>query len=106
MRKDRPSGLSKRDLLCGILVAALSPAVGDAKAVEIASTACEPLFESVPPGERWFPVIDKAHARLAIHFATRACRFGAITQDECDWVCAKARRVILADDTEEGPHAA
>jgi hypothetical protein len=63
--------------------------------LDVAAKACEPLFGAVPVPEHWFPVIDPAHARAAIAYATRAVAHGQLTQDEADFVCTKARRVIM-----------
>ena len=91
----RPDGLSKRDLLVGIL-AGSAVASGIHPALEIAATACEPLFEDyVPDMRRWYPIITPTHARAAITYAGRAFRCGALTPAEYDWVCEKARMAII-----------
>lgn len=93
--KERPAGITKRDILVGVLVASIMPAFGVAEAVELSSAACEPLFKSIPPGERWYPMIDATHCRLAIRYAARAHRYGVLTKEEYDYVCEKARRRLL-----------
>jgi hypothetical protein len=91
----RPEGVTKRDLLVGILVGA-AVAVGHHPALDIAATACEPLFEDYPPNmQRWYPIITPAHAQAAIAYAGRTYRAGALTQEEYDWICTKARMAIL-----------
>lgn len=96
----RPKGVSKRDLLVGILgVTAVT--LDKHPALDIASKACEPIF-ALPEGamipKNWYPVIDIAHARAAIAYAGRALKLGALTQEEHDWVCEKARRAIMQGD--------
>lgn len=92
----RPPNLSKRDLLVGLLVATLV----DSKvpcALDIAAKACEPLFgDYLPDMRRWYPVLDSSHAKAAIAYAGRALRYGALTQDEYDWICDKTRKAILS----------
>jgi len=91
----RPEGLSKRDLLVGVLAGgAVSADIHPA--LDIAATACEPLFEDyIPDMRRWYPIIDPAHARAAIAYAGRAFHHGALTPEEYDWICDKARKAII-----------
>jgi hypothetical protein len=91
----RPPGVTKRGLLVGVL-AASAAAAGIHPALDIAAKACEPLFgDFVPDMRRWYPIIDPAHARAAISYAGRAFKLGALTKEEYDWVCDKARRAII-----------
>lgn len=91
----RPNGLTKRDLLVGVLAGAA--VVADIHpALDTAAKACEPLFgDYVPDMRRWYPVIDSAHARAAIAYAGRAFKSGALTTDEYEWICEKCRKAIL-----------
>ena len=92
---NRPPGVTKRDLLVGVLVGG-AIAAGLHPSLDIAARACEPLFEDyVPDMRRWYPIITSTHARAAIAYAGRAFRSGALTQEEYDWVCSKARMAIL-----------
>ena len=93
--KDRPFTFTKRDVLVGVLSASLAPMLGKAQALETAVTACEPLFKSLPPGERWYPILNADQCRAAIKFAGRAHKFGALTKDEYDYVVERARRRLL-----------
>ena len=91
----RPEGLSKRDLLVGVL-AGSAVAADIHPALDIAATACEPLFEDyVPDMRRWYPIITPTHARAAIAYAGRAFKCGALTPDEYDWIVEKARKAII-----------
>jgi hypothetical protein len=91
----RPAGVTKRDLLVGVL-AASAVTVGIHPALDIAAKACEPLFEDyLPDMRRWYPIITPTHARAAIAYAGRGYRLGALTQEEYDWVCTKARMAII-----------
>ncbi len=90
-----PPGVSKRDLLVGVL-ACTAAQLKLHRALDIAAEACSPLFEDYTPDpKRWYPVIDANHAQAAIKYVGRALRFGAINQEEHDWVCEKARMAIL-----------
>ncbi len=89
----RPTHLSKRDILVGLLTVT---AVKLKLPLHIAAEACEPLFEQPALVARnWYPIIDPAHAQAANTYAGRALRREAITREEYDWVCAVARRAIL-----------
>ena len=91
----RPEGVTKRDLLVGILAGG-AVAAGIHPALDTAAKACAPLFEDyVPDMRRWYPIITPTHARAAIAFAGRSHRLGSLTQEEYDWVCTKARMAIL-----------
>jgi hypothetical protein len=90
----RPEGYSKRDLLVGLL-AVTACKLGLPAPLDLAAKVTEPLFGDYVPGERWFPLIDPAHARLAIHHATKLARDGYFTKEECDWICDKARKAII-----------
>jgi hypothetical protein len=91
----RPPGVTKRDLLVGILAASAVTA-GIHPALDTAAKACEPLFEDYTPDpRRWYPIITPTHARAAIAYAGRAYKLGAITREEHDWVCTKARMAIM-----------
>jgi hypothetical protein len=91
----RPFTFTKRDVLVGVLSACLVPMLGKAQALETTVTACEPLFKSFPPGERWYPILDAQQCRAAIAFAGRAYKFGALTKEEYDYVVGRARRRLL-----------
>ena len=96
----RPQGVTKRDLLVGVLAGA-AVASGFHPALDIAAKACKPLFDDYAPDmRRWFPIIDSSHARAAIAYAGRTFRLGALTKDEYDWICTKARMAILYHDNE------
>ena len=101
----RPAGFSKRDLLCGVLIGA-AVAAGMHPALDIAADACEPLFSGYPPDEkRWYPIITKTHARMAIWYAGRAHEAGRITDAEYIWITQKARMALLKNTTlEAGAH--
>ena len=91
----RPKGVTKRDLLVGVLVGG-AIAAGLHPSLDIAAKACEPLFEDYAPDmRRWYPIITPTHAKAAIAYAGRAFRSGALTQEEYDWVCTKARMAII-----------
>jgi len=91
----RPLGFTKRDILCGVLVGA-AVAAGLHPALDIAADACEPLFSGYPPDDkRWYPIISKTHARMAIWYAGRAHETGDISDSEYIWVCEKARMALL-----------
>lgn len=91
----RPQGVTKRELLVGILAGG-AVAAGLHPSLDIAAKACAPLFEEYAPDmRRWYPIITPTHARAAIAFAGRAHRSGALTQEEYDWICTKARKAIL-----------
>ena len=91
----RPQGVTKRDLLVGIL-ACTAVELKLHPALDIAAKACKPLFEDYAPDpSRWYPIIDSKHAQAAIQYAGRALKLGAISKDEHDWVCEKARMAIL-----------
>ena len=92
---NRPPGVTKRDLLVGILAGG-AVAAGLHPSLDIAAKACAPLFEEYAPDmRRWYPIITPTHARAAIAFAGRAHRSGALTQEEYDWICTKARMAII-----------
>ena len=91
----RPADFSKRDLLCGVLVGA-AVAAGIHPALDIAVDATESLFTGYPPDDRrWFPLITKTHARMAILYAGRAREAGGITDAEYIWITQKARMALL-----------
>ena len=91
----RPEGVTKRDLLVGILAGG-AVAAGIHPALDTAAKACEPLFEDyLPDMRRWYPIITPTHARAAIAYAGRAHQLGALTKEEYDWVCTKARMAII-----------
>ena len=95
MSFERPTGLTKRDLLVGVLAGG-AVAAGIHPALDIAADACLPLFEDyVPDMRRWYPVITPVHARAAIAYAGRAFRCNALTPEEYAWVCEKARKAII-----------
>ncbi len=94
IRLPRPEGWTRRDLLCGVL-AVTAAELHMPTPLDVATDACAPLFADVLPGRNWFPVIAPAHARAAIAYAGRALKHGHITQPEYDFVCEKARRVIV-----------
>ena len=95
----RPAALMKRDLLVGVLAGG-AVAVGIHPALDIAAEACLPLFEDyVPDMRRWYPIITPTHARAAIAYAGRAFKYGALTPDEYDWICEKARMAIIHKPT-------
>ncbi len=91
----RPAHFTRRDMLCGVLVGA-AVAAGMHPALDIAADACEPLFSGYPPDDRrWFPLITKTHARMAVLYAGRAHKAGALTDSEYIWICQKARMALL-----------
>lgn len=92
---NRPQAVTKRDLLVGVL-ACTAMQLKMPAALDVAAEACSPLFEDYAPDpKRWYPIIDVPHAQAAIKYAGRALRFGAINQEEHDWICEKARMAIL-----------
>ncbi len=100
MSFERPAGLTKRDLLVGVLAGG-AVAAGIHPALDIAADACLPLFEDyVPDMRRWYPVITPTHARAAIAYAGRAFKYGALTPDEYDWIVEKARKAIIHRPTQ------
>jgi hypothetical protein len=101
---NHPPEFSKRDLLVGLL-AVTGAQLHIPCALDAAAKATEPLFQMVPPNERWFPLISPVHARQAIFHATRLLRDGYFSKEECDWICAKARLAII-NGGNDGPQAA
>lgn len=94
IRLPRPEGCCRRDILCGVL-AVTAAELHMPTPMDVATDACAPLFADVLPDRHWFPMIDPAHARAAIAYAGRAFKRGHITQPELDFVCEKARRVLV-----------
>jgi hypothetical protein len=99
----RPAHISKRDLILGLLTATLVDAQVPG-ALRIAAKACDALIgDFAPDMRRWYPVIGPHHARAAIIYAGRAYKFGALSKEEYDWVCTKARMAILRFVDGESP---
>ena len=99
----RPANISKRDLILGLLTATLVDAQVPG-ALCIAAKACDALIGDFEPDmRRWYPVIGPQHARATILYAGRAYKFGALTKEEYDWVCTKARMAILRFVDGESP---